>query len=242
MDIHRLKRDPVRVRAALRNAGDETIVTPKGCKIVIPERYVDKGLAEISSDVRILGIFAIIVDDEYYAVSNAITMVRLKSSTISTVKIDGDNHLEFKFDPGSVVIADTQVVVNDQLLFKVFDEFIAKGKVPWFMDYRNDLTALFDSAKRYAGRDFGHNHVILEIIAAAITRMEKDLNVYYRYGLKSPADLVKVAPVTIPLRSVSHGATNTPTKLIGSYFGDGLTSALVTPSDRIEKIEEILRM
>lgn len=241
MDIRRLVRDSGKVHSALKYTSDESIVTSRGCKIIIPERYVDKGLAVISSEIRILGIFAIIVDDMYYGVSNAIAMLRIKPTVISTIKINGDNHLEFTFDPGSVVVADHQVVKDDGLLFKVFDMFIDKGRVPWFMDYEKDLASLFDSSGKYTGIDFDKNHVILEIIAASITRSSKDLIVYYRQAVKSRSDVEKLEPSVVPLRSVSHGATNTPTKLIGSYFGDGLTAALVNPSDRIEKIEEILR-
>ena len=48
-------------------------------------------------------------------------------------------------------------------------------------------------------------------------------------------------PALIPFRSVTYGATNTTAKLMGAYFDEGLTSALVNPSQRTEKIEELLR-
>ena len=48
--------------------------------------------------------------------------------------------------------------------------------------------------------------------------------------------------VTIPLRSVAYAASNTTNKLAGSYFSVGLTSALVNPTERVEKIEAILRV
>ncbi len=242
MDIRRLVRDAKRVNETLHHAADDTIVTSRGCKILIPERYTEKGLAEISAETSILGIFAIIVDDMYYAVSNVIAMMRVTPSVIATVKIDGSNYLELTFAPGSVVIADSQLVKNKHLVSKVFDEFISKGRVPWFLDYVKDMGSLFDSSDYHAGLDMSKQHAVLEIITAAITRKASDPTVYYRQSVTTPADLSKVEPTFIPLRSISYGTTNTLTRLVGSYFVDGLTSALVNPSTNNETIETVLRM
>lgn len=242
MDYRRWVRDASKVHAALQVAPDGSVVTKRKVAIYIPERYVEKQLASIAADIYTLGIFAVVVDDQYYAVSNAIAKMRIKPTVVSTVKFDGVNYLEFGFDPGSVVIADTELVKDDFLVYQVFDEFVSKGKIPWFIDYRRDLGSLFEGAGYYAGLNLSNNHVILDIIAAAITRVAADPTVYYRHRVKNLADLERVEPVNIPLRSVSLGATNTTSKLVGSYFGEGLNSALVHPSDKVEKIESILRM
>ena len=93
MDIRRLVRDSGKVHSALRYADDGSIVTSRECRILIPERYVEKGMASIAADIYILGIFAIVVDDQYYGVSKAIAMMRIKPSLITTVKIEGSNYL-----------------------------------------------------------------------------------------------------------------------------------------------------
>lgn len=242
MDHRRWTRDAKKVQACLHEAPDGSIVTSKRLAIYVPERYAEKQLAKIAAEIYTFGVFAMVVDDQYYAVSNAIAMMQIKPSVVSTVKFDGENYLEFAFEPGSVVIVDKELVKDDFLVFRLFDEFIAKGKIPWFIDYRRDLGALFDSAGYHAGLNLSNNHVILDIIVAAITRTKADPTIYYRHRVKNLDDLEKVEPVNIPLRSVSYGATNTTSKLVGSYFGEGLTSALVHPSDRVEKIESILRM
>lgn len=242
MDYRRWTRDASKVHACLHEAPDHSVVTSKKLAIYIPERYAEKQLATIASDIYTLGIFAVVVEDRYYAVSNAIAKMRVKPSVISTVKFDGDNYLEFSFEPGSVVIADTELVKDDFLVYKIFDEFISKGRIPWFMNYREDLGHLFASAGYHAGMNLASNHVILDIIAAAVTRVRSDPTTYYRHRLKTLDDLERVEPVNIPLRSVSYGATNTTSKLVGSYFGEGLNSALVNPADKVEKIESILRM
>lgn len=242
MDYQRWTRDASKVHASLYEGKDGSILTLKKAAIYVPERYAEKQLASIGAEVYILGIFALVMEDKYYAVSNALAKVRLKNPTIATVKFDGDNYLEFTFEPGSVVIADKELVKDDILAYHVFEEFITKGRVPWFMDYQRDLVGLFDTAELHAGVRLGNNHVVLEIIAAAITRSAKDPTAYYRHLIHKASDLKTIAPATIPLRSVSYGATNTTSKLVGSYFGEGLTSALVNPADKVETIETILRM
>lgn len=241
MDVHQLIRDRDRVRSALTKTEDGVVMASRDVHIHIPERYLTKGLAEVSSNSSTLGIFGMIVDDRYYATSLAITSLPIRPTTITTIKIDGDVYVDFFFEAGSVVFPDTQVIINDQLLYSVFDEFFAKGHIPWFIEYQHDLSDIFDSAKQFAGYDFGRNHVILEIIAASVIRVKGNLNRYYRHAIQKQSDLSHQTPEIIPLRSISYGATNTISKLVGSYFGDGLTSALVNPSDRLEKIEETLR-
>lgn len=242
MDYRRWERNAKKVHAALQEAPDGSVVTSRKLAIYIPERYAEKQLAQIAAEIYTLGVFAMVVDDRYYAVSNAIAKMRIKPTVVSTVKFDGDNYLEFSFDPGSVVIADKELVKDDFLVYKVFDEFVSKGRIPWFIDYRRDLGALFESAGYHAGLNLASNHVILDIIAAAITRYKVDPTIYYRHMVKNLNDLDSIESVNIPLRSVSYGATNTTSKLVGSYFGEGLTSALVNPSEKMEKIESILRM
>lgn len=236
------KRDAEKVHAALYKSDQGQILTRRACKILIPERYTEKGLATIGADIFIVGIFAIVIDDTVYGVSKTNAMMQIKPSIISTVKFDGDHYLQFDFEPGSVVIETTQLVKDDSLVYRIFDEHISKGKIPWYLDYQKDLGGLFDSSGYHAGLDFGANHVILEMIAAAITRDAKNPVTYYRHLLKDESDLKKKEPVVIPLRSVTYGATNTTSKLVGSYYADGLTAALVNPADKVEKIESLLRM
>lgn len=240
MDWTRWQREPSKVHQALSVQKDGSIVTAKGCKIYIPERFVEKQLAEIGAETYIVGIFAIVVDDKYYGVSTTNAMMRVCPTTISTVKFDQDSYLEFTFDPGSVVVATTSLIKSDTLVYYIFDEFIAKGRIPWYISYE-DLAKLFDSADRHAGVSLGHNHTILEMFAAAIARSPSSRSRYYRHEVSSQDDPITRPPTIIALRAITYGATNTTAKLMGSHWGDGLTSALVNPSEKQERIEDILR-
>ena len=51
----------------------------------------------------------------------------------------------------------------------------------------------------------------------------------------------KNPPAYIALKNLTYAATNTVARIGGSFFGDGLVSALTNPSERVERIESILR-
>jgi len=240
MEPSKFVRDAAKVRAALTVQADKSVTTAKSLKIYIPERYVEKKLAVIAAEIYILGVFAMVVDDRHYAVSTTNAMMRIKPSTISTVKFDGDSYLEFEFEPGSVVFATTELIKTDTLVYYIFDEFIAKGRVPWFIEYE-DLAKIFESAEKHAGVALGKQHSIIEMFAAAIARDAKKRSSYYRHSLAPRASAADEAPLFIPLRSIVDGATNTTAKLMGSYWNDGLTSALRNPSEKTERIERLLR-
>lgn len=233
-------RDAGKVREDLVTQSDGSVITRSGCVIHIPERFLEKGLARLEEDVTTVGIMAIAVKDKHYAVSTLNANVRLRPTRISTIRIDDVSYLEFAFDPGAIVFVETQVVKVDTIIYRIFDEIIAKGRVPWYMGY-NDLVKLFATADKYAGVNLGRSHAILEMIASAISRDNRDRTKYYRQVVTSQDDPIKRPPTTIPLRSITYGASNTTAKLMGSYWSDGMASALVNPADKVEKVEELLR-
>jgi hypothetical protein len=240
MDWKRYQRDASKVHAVLVEQPDNSVMTTRGVKIYVPERFSEKQLAVIGAETYIVGIFAIVVDDLYYGVSTANAMMRIKPSLISTVKFDDSTYLEFSFEAGSTVIATTELIKTDTLVYRIFDEMIAKGHVPWYLSY-DDLAKLFETAEYHAGMRLTRSHAILEMIAAAVARDPQDRTKYYRHSVVNQADERSRPPVVIPLRSITYGATNTTSKLLGSYWDQGLTSALVNPSTKVENIEDLLR-
>ena len=240
MDIKSLVRDAGKVQAYLQELPDSRLITTKGCKIIIPARYTERGLAEVGIDTYIVGIYAMIVDDKYYAVSLVNAMIRIEPTSYIKIKIDEIDHLEFYFEPGSTVMSSVNLVKKDTLIYSIFDEILSKGKVPWFMTY-DDMGHIYDTANYHSGANIGTDSEVTELIVSLIARDSKNRSKYYRNTIKSLADIKDNPPTFIPLRSVEYGATNTTNKLAGSYFSSGVVSALVTPTDRVEKIEKILR-
>lgn len=241
MDPKKLVRDAKKVHAVLKELEDGRLITTKGCTIYTPAAYTEAGLASVGIETWIIGIYAIMADDDkHYGISMVNAMMRIDPTTTLKVDIEGEQFYQFVFEPGATVCADTMLVKADTITFRIYDEIVAKGRVPWFLAY-DDLGKLFQTASYHAGASVGQQREVTELLISMIARDSKDRTKYYRSTVRSPADAVLRPPVYIPLRSVVYQATDTTTKLMGSYFPDALQSALVTPSERVERIEALLR-
>lgn len=240
MDFKALVHDATRVQSYLRELPDERLVAVKPVKIYIPSRFAERNLASVGIETHICGIAGIVIEEKYYAVLLANAMLRIEPTSTLKVMIEEEEFYEFSFDAGATVLATTQVVKQDTLVFRIYDEIIAKGRAPWYLGY-DELGKLFDTAKPLAGANIGQNHEVTELLISMIARDPSDRTKYYRQTVKSREELRTRPPAIIPLRSVQYSATNTVNKLAGSYWNDALDSALVSPGDRVERIEKILR-
>lgn len=238
MNLSEFQRDPARVQSHLKEVDDGSVLAKKPMKLYIPTRFRDKNLCDMGNEIYVLGIFMLTVEDRYYAVSNVNAMMRIEPSSINTVVLNEKDHFEFVFEAGDAVFASTELVKNDKLIYYIFDEIVAKGNVPVYLDYL-DLGRLFDSAPKHAGVTLSSTPTVLHMLLSMIARDPKNLNQFFRQ-ITNGKDLEGVK--FIQLRSSTHGANNTTARLLGSHFSDNLTSALVNPSDREENIERILRM
>lgn len=234
-----LVRDSKRVLGCLQQLPDSKLVATKRVKIYVPMRFSERGLAEVGTDTYISGIYAITCDDKYYGVSVINAMIRIDPSSTAKIKIQGEDYYEFTFEPGATVMMTINLVRNDIIVYRLYDEIISKGRVPWFLDYY-DLGGLFNTASKHAGANIGGPEV-MEIIVSIIARDPKDKTKYYRYAITSEEYARTIRPAFIPLKSVIYAASNTTTKLAGSYWSHGAVSALVSPAERPERIETILR-
>lgn len=239
MNVKSLKRDAQRVIDNLIEQEDGSIITNLPCKIHIPERFTAKSLAVLGSEVFVFGFFPLIMNDEFYGVNKTIAMMRILPSSTQRVVIDSDPYYEFSFDAGDKIFYSTHLVVNDTLTYYMYDEFIAKGNIPWYMDYY-DMANMFDTAQEHAGTYLGGRSII-ELIISTIARDPNDMTRLYRHILQSHADVRNHPPVTVPFRSVIWNTSDTTSKLNGAYFSDAVNSALVNPSETVEVIEELLR-
>ena len=235
-----LTRDASRVIETLEELPDNRLVTKKGCKIYVPARFAEHDLAVLGVKNYIVGIYAIVVDDTYYGVSTVNAMINIDPTDTNKVKIGDDDYIEFVFAPGSTVIKSLDLVKIDVLTYKIYDEIFSKGRVPLYLDY-NDLGGIFDTAKYHANANLGTTGEVTQLIASMISRDPQDKTKYYRTMINDLSDVRNNPPAFIPLRSVAYAATNTTTRLGGSYFDKGVVSALVNPSDRVERIESLLK-
>jgi hypothetical protein len=166
-------------------------------------------------------------------------MLGLDPAEINRVPIDGDEYLEFVFYPGSVVIPNLKLAKTDTLTYKIYDEILAKAHVPWYLSYF-DLAKIFDTAREHAGANIGANKEVTELLISIIARNPRIRTEYYRQVIQSENDLVKNPPYFASLKDVTLSATNAVHKLGGGYFRNGTVSAINSPSERTERLEEIL--
>lgn len=240
MDISTLIRDADKVHACLSETKDGQLLALKEVKIYIPTRFADHKLAVVANEIRIVGIFAMVVEDRYYGVSNANAIMQITPSSTTVVDINDDEYYEFRFDKGSTICPNINLVQDNSFVYRIYDEITAKGHVPWFISYE-DMGKLFESSVYHGNMTLGPNNIPLEMIAASISRDSKDRTKYYRHTIQSMSDQLKRPPAFIALRNVMLGATNTTARLMGAYFDEGLLSALVNPSEKTEGVESLLR-
>lgn len=237
MNVASLKRDAKRVGETLKTLPDGSVVTTTGCTIVIPEKYVEKQLAFLGNDVSILGVYAIVTPDGFYAVSSAMCMLRVDPTSNTKVTIDDTSYLVLEFQKNSNVLLSSDVVKRDVVAYQVYDFFVDAGNVPWFMTY-TDMLKLFYYSDKYAGISFGANHAIIPLIVSNIARNPNNKVQYYRQIVEEDRN---AKPAWIPFKSVIYGPKTTTAKLSGAYFDSALVSALTIPNDRKEKVETLLR-
>lgn len=234
------KRDPERVYKALAKTNNQ-LLAKEPLWIYIPARYAEKDLAFIGSDTYIVGIYMLATEDKFYAVSLIDAMVQIDPTNTTLVDIDGVKYYEFYFRKGATVIVNLDLVKKNKLIYSIFDELYTKGKAPWYLNYL-DFSKVLQTAKKHAGANIGSNHETMELLASMLARDSENKNVFYRQIVKSEKDIFTIPPAIIPLRSVQYAATNTVNKLAGSYFRPALVSALVSPSERSERVEQILTL
>lgn len=240
MDWQKLVRNPEKVHANLKVLPDKRCVTAKGCKIYIPSRFESHNLAEIGIQTYIVGLAAIVVEDMYYGVFSVNAMMQIEPTSWLKVTFGGDEYYEFTFEPGATVITTTELIRNDTLVYRIYNEIFSKGHVPWYLGY-SEMGKIFDTARYHAGANIGENHEVIELLVSLIARDPEDRHQYYRNVVTDKKFLLAHPPAFISLRSVTYAATNTLNKLAGSYQHEGIVSALVTPTERVERIEELLR-
>lgn len=233
-------RDAARVHKAWEKTAEGSMVALKPLKVYIPSRFPQRDLATFEDEITFVGICAVVLDDQYYMASRICAPIRSEPTLVNTAVIDDVEYIEMHYEPGDRVIVADELVMIDNLLYRIYDEIIAKGRVPWYVSYP-ELGGIFQTSLKHAGVRVGKTPTVMEIIASVICRDTGDLRRYYRQTVETYEDIRYTPPTIIPLRNVSYGATNTIAKLTGSRFDEGMTSAIVNPGDRVERTEMVLR-
>lgn len=240
MDLSTLTRNREKVRGNLVKLDDHSVIAREGCKVFIPQRYVNKGLAGVGETVWSVGEFVMTTDSGYYCAMLVPGIITLTPTEVRQVKLDGNAYYELAFAAGSTVIESTWIPKSDTCIPPLFNELVINGNIPYGFSLF-DLMKCFHLAPKYAGFKMGANPQVFETIINIIARDPDDLNKQYRGVPMALADVYKKPPTIVGLRNPAVTSTNTVAKLIGSYFQDGIVSSLINPSDRVEGVEALLR-
>lgn len=233
MGFKTMKRNQDKLKSILVDTGD-SIITKIACKILIPYNYLNYKLVSIGEKITVLAVAAVVMGEEY-GVINGCCGLTIAPSTTKQVMIDGQEYLEFGFLAGDVVVSETTIVKDSDLLYEMNKYFYSNGRIPPFLNYF-DVGNLFTHHKEYGGLNIAPNNTPFEIVASMICRDPDNKYTYYRHTE------MKKLPVVIPFNSVLFNTTNTTAKLLGADLEDGFTSALVNPSEQTESIENLLRL
>lgn len=242
MDPSKLTRDKAAVMSSLKVMPNDSLVTKTGCFIHIPSKYVDKQLAVLSKQgTYILGIFALITPDGKYTVFNFPNMTRILPSETKRFFYDNIEYVEFEFAPGAPALMDVNVLVQDTLIYHIYDYFVDGGTIPWFMAY-SDVISIFDLVPEYIGTKLGASWTVIKTILGQIARQPKDRTKMARELYTDLGKIKSFTPAYISFSSVLYGTGSTTAKLMGPYFDTAKISAINHPSEKSDNIEKYLRV
>lgn len=211
------------------------VLCKKPMKVVFPQRYVDRSMAFLGSETSFTGIFATLCEGSY-SVTKACAMVPSEPDATRTVNWLGKEYVELSYEAGSTYMKNRELVKQDQLVYRIYDEFINKGNVPWFIDY-DDMAHIFDTANKHGGTSITDAKEVTHLIISLIARQKGDLTQYFRTAVETREDLDKIKPTFIAMINAAYGPTNTLNRVAGSYFDEGAVASIIYPTERVEKLE-----
>lgn len=235
-----LVRNPSSILSCLGNLDDPTkpTITSKAITIQFPVHFTDVKLAQLGANTVVYGLFAMILDNGDWALMNVNAYIEMGPASIDIVTVDGKDHYNFRYEPGDVLFKTRHLVQRPELLYQAFRRFIFQGKMPWYIDYET-AGKLFNTAKKFSGSSATIIPSVIQFFAAYCARSKKDRLQYFREVVKTKGQEKDLT--WVPLESVYLSAPGTLHKISAAYFENGIVSAIVNPSDRVDGIEKILR-
>ena len=206
--------------------------------IWIPERYKGKSCLKISEVVQSLGIFSMQIkaDGKSHNVGYFLPrLINIEPTEILSDTQDENKFIKLVLYKNNVFMQSTELVKTSSISYVAFYEYINSANVPEFITY-DQKAFLFDSISKETGVKFKADHAIFEIIFAHLCKSQNDFSIQYRF-----TDM-KTKEFQIPLSDTSHASVSTTSRLVGSYFSNGISASLVEDNLNPSIIENILRM
>ncbi len=227
-----LKHNPEAIINCFRVKDNCTIATDD-LKIIFPERFVNKELAILDESVKVVGIYAIVDSKGNYAANTTPIYQNIEIAMIDDIMCDdGKVYKELTIEKDSIVIANNDLIKSDNLIGDIYDELLIKGNVPWYLDY-DTVPRVFAETRKYCNNRIGDDRMVFEILVSAIARGD-DKTEYFRHSKDIKGGNVN----WLPLNNIYYSYSNTGSKLVGAYYGYGVSSAIInkeTSSTSLEK-------
>lgn len=214
--------------------GDRMVFIGNTMKVIVPQFYETYGMLRMDAMVDTLGILRCEINGTSYFNLMLLAIIRMAPSSIDTETIDGDPYVVLSFVKGDTFISHTRIVKSADVLYNIYVMTIALGKMPKFIAYEH-IHRLFDQAKLTTGVDLGIQKSAFSMILSHIYRTNADPSVGYRYS-----DM-KEDPVVVALHMIAYSPDSNLAKIMGSYMGEGLTSATVSSKTSRMEVEEVFR-
>lgn len=234
IEVGDLKPNTEAILSCLSEKSDKTIAK-KNLKIIFPDRFVTNGLAKIGNFVKLLGLYAIVDEDNNFSVFfttvfHDVTPYIIHDATCS----DGKAYKVLEIEAGTPIISDHTVLVTDNFVFDICDELYIKGNIPWYISY-DMLPDILGESGYLNDSNVNNDRIIFEILSAMNGR-GTDKSEYYRHS--NPAKGQRANWVA--LNNIYLSYKNTGSKVIGGYYGYGVTAAVLQPEKEVTSIEKQL--
>lgn len=229
-----LKYNPEAIKSCFMVKNNMTVAL-KDVKIVFLDSYLKKDLAVIEDYVTLIGIYAIIDENNNYApviapIYNKLLVSKIDDATCT----DGRLYKMLFIDKDSVMIDNNNFVIDDSQIYRICDLFYVKANIPFFINYEIVSELLIESSK-YNKSSIGSNALVFKILASILAR-GKDKSVYYR----NSEEFGKVPPNWVSINNIYYSLPSTSSKLVGGYYGAAVGVAVMKPEKTVSKIETIL--
>lgn len=234
-------RDPKAVRANFKVNEAGQVVCLNNCFVQVPKSYFDNGLGTLGTEIKIYGLFAVILESGQYSLVNTTAMFTITPTATTVKMIEGKEYYEFSFAKNGVIFPTTSLLSESKLIYEPFQNFLFMGRVPWFVSYE-DHCKLFDTAPHFAGFGSLKNPEVMEFLSAMCARRANTTsNDFLRLSIKDYKEGEPGSVEFVPMGSVVATVRSSLNKISGAYAQDGIISAIVSPSDTVGSVEKIVR-
>lgn len=239
IDTTSLIRNPRIVQEALSRKADKSIICTKEVQITFPQVFIQDNLVDLGDKPAVMAVFAIIVDNKHYAVSNALAKMVLTPDDTSTYTVGNEVYVLYTFYAGSTLTENSSLVKENTLSYYTYKTILSKGYVPWYFRV-SDKSNIFNTALRHANVGIRCNRVIPAIHCALLCRDPKDVTKQWRHAVKTQEEFDKVRPIFVGANNVSIAIEGTIPNMAGSHTSEGFVGALTKPSFEKDPLEDIL--